>query len=96
MTKAQAAQIDALLSDLVRLGGMNYVNAVRVARQSLADATEGRHLPRQLKLAQRSEELPRCEHGCSLMDWSGEQLVPPCGCRIVEPTAVQSTDKRVP
>jgi hypothetical protein len=85
ITKAQAAQIDALLSDLVKLGGMNYVNAVRFARRSLADATEGRELPRQLELARRSEELPKCSHDRTLMDWSGEQLVPPCGCRLVEP-----------
>ena len=86
ITKAKAAQIDALLSELVKLGGMNYVNAVRVARHSLAEATEGRLLPRQLKIATHREELPTCPHARSLMDWSGEQLVPPCGCRLVEPT----------
>jgi hypothetical protein len=85
ITKVQAAQIDALLSDLVRLGGMNYVNAVAVARRSLAEATEGQKLPRQLRLARRREDLPRCTHERPLMDWSGEQLVPPCGCRLVEP-----------
>ncbi len=86
ITKAQAAQIDALLSDLVKLGGMNYVNAVSVARRSLAEATEGRQLPNQLEIARRREELPKCSHDRPLMDWSGEQLVPPCGCRLVEPT----------
>lgn len=86
ITKMQAAQIDKLLSELVKLGGMNYVNAVHVARRSLAEATEGRHLPQQLEIARRRERLPQCEHGRSLMDWSGEQLVPPCGCRVVEPT----------
>lgn len=86
ITKAQAAQIDALLSDLVKLGGMNYVNAVRFARRSLAEATEGRRLPLQLAIARRHEELPKCSHDRPLMDWSGEQLVPPCGCRLVEPT----------
>ena len=85
ITKAQAAQIDKLLSDLVKLGGMNYVNAVGVARKSLAEATEGRALPQQLEIARRREELPRCSHDKPLMDWSGEQLVPPCGCRLVEP-----------
>ena len=86
ITKAQAAQIDALLSDLVKLGGMNYVNAVRAARHSLTEATEGRLLPEQLKMARQREQLPRCAHDRPLMDWSGEQLVPPCGCRLVEPT----------
>ena len=86
ITKAQAKQIDELLSELVKLGG-NYVNAVGVARQSLAEATEGRHLPKQLELARKSEWLPRCTHRAPLMDWSGEQLAPPCGCRLVEPTA---------
>lgn len=86
ITKTQAAQIDALLSELVKLGGMNYVNAVQVARRSLAEATEGQILNQQLKIARQREELPRCTHERPLMDWSGEQLVPPCGCRLVEPT----------
>jgi hypothetical protein len=95
ITKAQVAQIDALLSDLVKLGGMNYVSAVKVARRSLAEATEGRHLPQQLKRAQRSELLPLCAHDKPLMDWSGEQLVPPCGCRLVEPTDTIPTWKEI-
>jgi hypothetical protein len=86
ITKAQAAQIDKLLSELVKLGGMNYVNAVAVARRTLAQATEGLYLPRQLAQARRKEMLPLCTHGRPLMDWSGEQLVPSCGCRFVEPT----------
>ncbi len=86
ITKSQAAQIDALLSDLVKFGGMNYVNAVQFARRSLAEATEGHQLPQQLKRAQHSERLPMCAHDRPLMDWSGEQLVPSCGCRLVEPT----------
>ena len=93
ITKAQAAQIDALLSDLVKLGGMNYVNAVRAARQALSEATEGRHLPQQLKRAQHRQFLPMCAHDKPLMDWSGEQLVPPCGCRLVEPTTQDTTAK---
>ena len=87
ITKAQAKQIDDLLAELVKLGGMNYVNATRVARQSLTEATDGRRLPKQLELARKSELLPLCTHRAPLMDWSGEQLVPPCGCRLVEPTA---------
>ena len=86
ITKAQAAQIDALLSELVKLGGMNYVSAVQIARRSLAEAAEGRMLPKQLKIARHREKLPTCSHDKPLMDWSGEQLVPPCGCRLVEPT----------
>ena len=86
ITKLKAAQIDALLSELVKLGGMNYVNAVQIARRSLAEATEGLLLPRQLEIATRREALPTCSHNRSLLDWSGEQLVPPCGCRLVEPT----------
>lgn len=91
ITKAQAAQIENLLADLVKLGGMNYVNAVSFARRSIAEATEGRHLTKQLKLAREREELPRCTHDRPLMDWSGEQLVPPCGCRLVEPTKKETT-----
>ena len=87
ITQAQAAQINALLSELVKLGGMNYVNAVQVARRALAEATEGQILPKQLKHALQQEALPRCTHDSPLMDWSGEQLVPPCGCRLVEPRA---------
>jgi len=95
ITKARAKQIDDLLSELVKLGGMNYVKAVRVARQSLAEATEGRRLPKQLELARKSELLPLCTHRAPLMDWSGEQLVPPCGCRLIEPikTAVKKSAK---
>jgi len=96
ITKAQAAQIDALLSDLVKLGGMNYVSAVKIARRSLAEAAEGRHLPQQLKLARRREILPFCTHDCPLMDWSGEQLVPPCGCRLVEPREPTVKGRRTP
>jgi hypothetical protein len=92
ITKAQAAQIDALLADLVKLGGMNYVNAVRFARRSLAEATEGQLLPRQLELARRYEKLPMCTHDRPLMDWAGEQHVPPCGCRLVEPTSKEDPD----
>jgi hypothetical protein len=86
ITKAQAAEIKKLLADLVKLGGMNYVNAIDVALRSLSEATEGQHLSGQLALARSREELPMCVHRKPLMDWSGEQLVPHCGCRLVEPT----------
>lgn len=85
MTKAEAAQIDELLTHLVREVGMNAVRAVATARETLRDNTEGRQLPKQLKLAQKIGRLPFCGHGTPLMDWSGEQLVPICGCRLVEP-----------
>ena len=93
MTKAAAAQINALLSELVKLGGMNYVKAVGVARASIAQATEGQTLPIQLRLAQTREQLPACVHDRILMDWSGEALVPPCGCRLVEPTPPPTRDR---
>lgn len=86
ITKAEAKQIRDLLHDAAKMGGMNYSNAVRRAIETLEKATEGRHLPKQLEIARRSEVLPMCAHRCPLMDWSGEQLVPPCGCRLVEPT----------
>ncbi len=91
ITKAKAAQINNLLSELVKLGGTNYVDAVRTGRESLAKATEGRKLPRQLTLARQRELLPMCPHDSPLMDWAGEQLVPPCGCRLVEPTKKERT-----
>lgn len=42
-------------------------------------------LPRQLEIATLAGFLPRCAHHRVLMDWGGDQLLPPCGCRIVEP-----------
>lgn len=94
ITKTKAAQIEALLCELVKLGGVNYVNAVRVAKRSLVEATEGRQLPQQLKLARQREQLPRCTHERPLMDWAGEQLVPPCGCRLVEPDVELATQPK--
>lgn len=88
MTKAEAKQIDDLLSMLVREVGMNVTGAVKFARRSLEKATEGQILTEQLRRAKRKMILPMCTHGRPLMDWSGEQLVPPCGCRLVEPTPV--------
>lgn len=86
ITKAEAAQIDKLLTLLVREIGMNVVAAVEVARESLAKATEGRLLPKQLATATKLGSLPKCAHNRLLLDWGGEQHVPPCGCRLVEPT----------
>jgi hypothetical protein len=94
MTKAEAKQIDNLLTELVRAAGMNVVNAVKIARQTLARSAEGQILTKQLKIAQEAERLPECRHGRPLMDWSGEQLVPPCGCRLVEPTAGHKERRR--
>ncbi len=101
ITKAQAAQIEALLDDLlaavgkdlVKRGGENYVKAVKEARRALTAATEGRHLPQQLKRARQLDMLPLCSHRSPLMDWSGEQLVPRCGCRLVEPTRNDTTPR---
>lgn len=90
ITKAQAEQLNKLLSELVRLGGAD-VHVIRNARRAIAQATEGQYLPQQLEFARQREQLPRCSHDRPLMDWSGEQLVPPCGCRLVEPTKKETT-----
>lgn len=94
MTKAEALQIDELLSHLVREVGMNVVAAVIRARETLARNTEGQRLLNQLRIAQDTGVLPQCTHRRPLMDWSGEQLVPPCGCRLVEPS-VEYIDRRL-
>jgi hypothetical protein len=33
--------------------------------------------------AQSRGKLPRCQHGSALIDWSGEELAPTCGCQAV-------------
>ena len=66
--------------------GMDVVAAVGRAQETLALNAEGQILPIQLERARKADLLPACSHARSLMDWSGEQLVPPCGCRLVEPT----------
>jgi hypothetical protein len=93
MTRAEAAQIDKLLTELVRAVGMNVVAAVDRARQTLARHTEGQLLATHLERAQAAGGLPRCAHNRSLMDWSGEQLTPPCGCRLVEPDLAEGYDR---
>ncbi len=85
MTKEEAKQIDNLLTELVRAVGMNVVNAVKRARETIVRCTEGRTLVKQRAIANLNGCLPKCGHGRMLMDWSGEQLVPQCGCRLVEP-----------
>lgn len=86
MTKEEAQQVTRLLEQLVREVGMNVVAAVDRAKEAIERATEGRRLPEQLRIARRLKVLPTCLHRRPLMDWSGEQLTPPCGCRLVEPT----------
>lgn len=94
MTKAEAKLIDDLLTQLVSEVAMHrladdaarIVSQVKRARAAVERGTEGRLLPLQLRRARKAELLPQCFHGKPLMDWSGEQLVPPCGCRLVERT----------
>lgn len=93
LTKQEAARIDELLEALLVNVSPTWLHrvdvpigeAVQAARASLMHAVEGMRLPKHLAMAKATDKLPRCSHRMNLMDWSGEQLVPPCGCRLVEP-----------
>lgn len=87
MTKAERKEMVDLLQSLCSGRGIKNMNgSIQAAREILDRGTEGQHLPLQLEIAQRLCMLPMCTHSRPLMDWSGEALVPPCGCRLIEPT----------
>lgn len=89
MTKTEIQSIDTLLAKAVRELreiSIKTIDALDSARQILAHSRGPVILPVQLKRALVDKSLPKCAHSRPLMDWSGEQLAPPCGCRLVEPS----------
>lgn len=88
MTKAERKEIlDLILTPSVPWMSLKRAkSALEEAGKILDRGTEGQHLPLQLEIAQRLCMLPMCTHSRPLMDWSGEALAPPCGCRLIEPT----------
>ena len=90
ITKAERKEI----LDLIHSPSTSLTRLKRVLKEAgkiLNRGTEGQHLPMQLEIAQHLCMLPMCTHSRPLMDWTGEQLVPPCGCRLVEPTKEEHT-----
>ena len=54
----------------------------REMQEVRARIDDARALREAIAFAERTDTLPRCEHGSCLRDGAGERLQPPCGCRL--------------